>query len=362
MLVKNLTLKNYRNYVDETFTYGEGLNIVCGKNAQGKTNSAEAIFMLCTGYSPRVKRDKQVIRYGEDSAEISAVAEALYGSVTVDMKFYQSAKKRIRINGVAITKVGELMGNINSVFFNPGDLKLVQESPEDRRRFMDISLSQMNKRYFYALKKYNNVLAQRNSLLKNENRNLILDTVRLWDVQLVENATEIICERNRFISLLAPFALEAHAEIADGEKLIVESGKYYGENPEEIKENLTKQLSERIERDVILGYTTVGPHRDDLKLTLGGEDIKLYGSQGQQRTASLSLKLAELEIFKNRFGEYPLLILDDAMSELDVNRRKRLLKRIGGIQTIITCTKVDPEVFDGFDYKKIVVDGGRISE
>lgn len=360
MVIKNLTLKNYRNYQSEKFDYGEGINVIVGKNAQGKTNSAEAIFMLCTGYSPRVKKDKQVIAYGSETAEICAEALSIYGKCKVEIKFYQSAKKRILINDVAITKVGELMGNINSVFFSPNELKLIQESPEDRRRFMDISLSQMNKRYFYALKKYNDVLAHRNSLLKNEDKQLIYDTINLWDAQLIESAVVIIMERNSFISKLAPFATEAYYYVGDGEKLVVEPSKIYGESKEEIEEFLKKSLQERLERDLILGYTTIGPHRDDLKITLNDEDIKVFGSQGQQRTAALALKIAELEIFKARFDEYPVLILDDALSELDEGRQKKLLKRIEGIQTIITCTKIDSEVFDGFNYKVFNVEGGKI--
>lgn len=360
MIVKNLRLKNYRNYSEQTFTYGDGLNIVCGKNAQGKTNSAEAIFMLCTGYSPRVKKDKQVIKYGEESAEIVASAVSNFGTVKVEMRFYNSSRKKVLINDVAIYKIGELMGNINSVFFNPNELKLIQESPEDRRRFMDISLSQMNKRYFYALKTYNDVLAHRNSLLKDENRNLILDTVRLWDEQLIDSAVTIIRERNQFISKLSPYASEVHAYLSGGEILTVDKIKTYGETDKEIRDFLRNALIERLDRDIILGYTTIGPHRDDLKITLNGEDIKVFASQGQQRTAAISLKIAELEIFKDRFGEYPLLILDDALSELDKTRQRQLLKRIDGVQTIITCAYVDEEVFGGLDYKKFMIEGGKI--
>lgn len=360
MLVNSLTLKNFRNYADETFRFGSGLNIVCGRNAQGKTNSAEAIFMLCTGYSPRVKRDKQLIKDGEQTAEISARATANYGDVEVAIKFFQSARKTIRVNGVAISKVGELMGNINSVFFSPNELKLIQESPEDRRRFLDISLSQMNKRYFYALKSYSDVLSHRNSLLKSEDRRLIDDTIRLWDVQLVEHATYIILERNAFLKSLAPHATNEYFAISQKENLQVEPIKTYGETKQEIMDFLFAKLTANLERDVILGYTTVGPHRDDIRIMLDGEDIKVFGSQGQQRTAALALKLAELRIFKERFNEYPVLILDDALSELDVLRQRRLLERISGVQTIITCTKIDDEVFKDFDYKKISVSGGKI--
>ncbi|MGN0819571.1 MAG: DNA replication/repair protein RecF [Christensenellaceae bacterium] len=361
MIIKKLTLNNFRNYVSETYEYSPGLNVVVGPNAQGKTNSAEAIFLLCTGYSPRMKRDKQVIRYGESMANIAVEATALYGDINVDMTFSESGKKRIRINGVAISKVGELLGNVNAVFFNPGELKLIQESPEDRRRFLDISLSQMNKRYFYALKRYNEVLMRRNSLLKNDNRDLILDTIRLWDEQLVENAKVIITERNKFIKLLQPYCKEAHSFITQGEEeLAVEPSLCYGDDEEEIVLSLTNGLIERLEKDIILGYTTFGPHRDDLKITLNGEDVKTFGSQGQARTCALSLKLAELEIFNKRFGEYPLLILDDALSELDVSRQKRLIERIKNIQTIITLTKIDEDVFGNEKYKRFDVLSGKI--
>lgn len=361
MLIKKLTLKNYRNYISECFEYAEGLNIVHGSNAQGKTNSAEAIFMLCTGYSPRARSDKQLIRYGEETSEISAQADSLYGTVAVDMAFFQTGRKRIRINGVSIAKIGEIFGNINSVFFNPGELKLIQESPEDRRRFMDIALSQMNKRYFYALKKYDDVLKRRNKLLKDENRALILDTVKLWDVQLADAAADIITERNRFIAELSPLAENAHGQITGGaEKLAVEGSSKYGDDSEEIKINLAKALDERIERDIILGYTSAGPHRDDLKITLDGEDVRAFGSQGQQRTAALALKLSEVEIFRRRFGEYPLLILDDALSELDPDRQKRLLKLIKPVQTIVTCTKIDREIFGDADFKEFEIRSGAI--
>ena len=163
MLITSLSLKNFRNYEQETFTFGEGLNVIVGPNAQGKTNCAEAIFLACTGYSPRANRDAQLILYGKDRAEISCACRTLYGEVKVEVGVNRGDKKSVKINGVKILKIGELFGNVNSVFFNPMELKLVQESPEDRRRFMNIALSQMNKNYFYALTRYNKVLEQRKS-------------------------------------------------------------------------------------------------------------------------------------------------------------------------------------------------------
>lgn len=219
----------------------------------------------------------------------------------------------------------------------------------------------MNKKYFYALKNYNDVLAHRNSLLKENDRSLIMDTIKLWDSQLSDNATIIIKCRNEFIRQLTPFAVESHSIITDGkEHLEVEPTWDSLANDDEIKETMLKNLNDRLERDMILGYTSVGPHRDDLKISLNGDDIKLFGSQGQQRTASLSLKLSELQIFKARFNEYPLLILDDALSELDERRQKCLLNAIKDVQTIITCTSIDKDIFSGVEYKRFNVDGGKI--
>ena len=358
MYIETLVLKNFRNYENQTFRFTEGTNVICGMNAQGKTNCAEAVFYLCTGYSPRATRDKQVIRYGEDKAYISGTAKTAYGNVNVELTFYPD-KKNIRINGVETLKMGELIGNINSVFFNPGELKLIQESPEDRRRFMDISLSQMNKKYFYALQKYKKILSQRNSLLKDEDVNLVKDTLPLWDAQLAKAAAVIVRDRNEFLRLLAPQAKEAHAFITGGTEILEVSAGYRYEGDERtIEGQILSDLKESVEKSLVLGYTTVGPHRDDLKIKINGEDVKTYGSQGQQRTAALSLKLAELEVFNFRFKEYPVLLLDDALSELDSFRRARVLERTKGIQTIITCTEADDISVDSVN--KITVQAGKI--
>ena len=244
MYIESLTLKNFRNYVEETFEFSDGLNVITGLNAQGKTNCAEAVFYLCTGYSPRVTRDKQVIRYGQDKAFISADAFTKYGKINVDITFYPD-KKSVRVNGVETLRMGELMGNINSVFFNPGELKLIKESPEDRRRFMDISLSQMNRKYFYALQRYRKILSQRNSLLKDENKDLIRETLPIWDVQLSKVAAVIIKERNEFLKALSPFAKEAHAFITrGGEELEVSAGYRYEGGEEKIAGELLADLKD----------------------------------------------------------------------------------------------------------------------
>lgn len=361
MFVKKLILKNFRNYENEKFHFSDGLNIISGRNAQGKTNAVEAVFLLATGYSPKVKRDKQVIRYGQKSAEIFAEAVTNYGTISAKIEYFADSNKIVTVNGQEAKKVSELLGNLFAVFFNPGELKLVQESPEDRRRFLDISISQLNKQYFTALSVYKKILAQRNNLLKTPDKGTIFDTLPVWDEQLALYAADIITARRDYVNKLSPFAKNAHSFITDGKEDLEVSllGQYVGSR-EEIYENIKSALALNMEKDVILGYTTVGPHRDDLKITVSGEDVRNYGSQGQQRTAAISLKLAELNVYKEHFGEYPVLILDDAMSELDIFRQSRLLKAIDGVQTIVTCTHVDQSVFGETDYKIFKIDGGKI--
>lgn len=361
MFVKKLTLNNFRNYKKEEFEFSNGLNIVVGQNAQGKTNAAEAVFLLATGYSPKVKRDKQVVRYGEKTCEIFATASTNFGEISSKIEYFADSNKKITVNGQETKKVSDLLGNLFAVFFNPGELKLVQESPEDRRRFLDISISQINKQYFSALNVYKKILTQRNNLLKEKDKELIFDTLPVWDEQLALYATDIILARKNFVKKLAPFAKKAHSYITDGkEDLEVSLAGKYSDARDEVFENLKSALLENMEKDVILGYTTVGPHREDLKIMVSGEDVRNYGSQGQQRTAAISLKLAELEIYKENFGEYPVLILDDAMSELDLSRQKRLLEATSSVQTIVTCTHIDERVFGGREYKIFKIEGGKI--
>ncbi len=361
MQIVSLSLKNFRNYREENFSFTDGINILTGLNAQGKTNCAEAIFYLCTGFSPRANKDRQVILSGEDRAEILGKANSLYGEVSVKIGFNKDDKKNIFINGLEVKKIGELFGNIHSVFFNPSELKLVQESPEDRRRFMNISLSQMSKGYFYALSRYNKILAQRNNLLKDNNLSVIYDTLPVWDIQLAKEASKIIVARNNFLKELSPIAQAKHSFISGGRETLAmktESG-YFG-SEEDVAFAYRSDLKSAMDKDIRLGFTTLGPHRDDIKFTLNGVDVKVYGSQGQQRTVALSIKLAETETFFNRFGEYPILILDDVLSELDKSRQRKLIEAVDGIQTIFTSTNYDKTVFKNTPVNRIVVEKGSI--
>lgn len=361
MFIKNLILENFRNYGKEEFSFLNGINILTGANAQGKTNAAEAIFLLCTGYSPRANKDKLFVKSGEESSQIYGVADTRAGIVSIKIGFNVKDKKSIYVNGLQILRHGELFGNIHSVFFNPGELKLVQESPEDRRRFLNISLSQMSKNYFYALTRYNKILSQRNNLLKDPDKYIVRETLPVWDKQLCAEAAKIIKARNLFLEEISPIAEEKHAVLSDGKEVLkikTESG-YFG-SEEDISYAMYEDLKTGLEKDVRLGFTSIGPHRDDIKFTLNGDDVRVFGSQGQQRTVALSLKLAETETFYNRFGEYPILILDDVLSELDKKRQRKLISSVERLQTIFTATGLDRTVFKERRYNRITIENGKI--
>ena len=361
MQIKKLFLQNFRNYETETFEFTDGLNVLFGKNAQGKTNCAEAVFYLCTGTSLRIRHDKQLIKVGAETATLTADAKNRYGNVSVSASITET-KREIRVNGSKIAKNADLMGHINSVFFSPGELRLIQDGPDERRRFMNVSISQTSPTYYTALLRYNKILDQRNALLKNHDISLVLDTLPVWDEQLCKYASVIVKKRTEFLQKLAPYAEELHAYLSDNaETLHLAPDKRYEGTEEEIAEILQKKLANNYEKDLRLGFTTVGPHRDDISVTIGGMDAKAYASQGQQRTVALSLKLAEVQIFKEISGEYPVLILDDVMSELDLRRRKKLLEKIQGVQTLLTCTHAE-RVLYGADCNKIRIENGRIKE
>ena len=361
MQIKKLFLQNFRNYENEVFEFSDGLNVLFGKNAQGKTNCAEAVFYLCTGTSLRIRHDKQLIKIGAENAKITAEAENRYGKVVIEATIYEN-KREIRVNGAKIGKNADLMGHINSVFFSPGELRLIQDGPDERRRFMNISISQTSSAYYTALLRYNKILDQRNTLLKERDAGLVLDTLPVWDEQLCKYAGIIVKKRAEFLEKLAPFATEYHAFLTDGaEELDLKPDRRYEGDETEISAQILRRLENNYEKDLRLGFTTVGPHRDDIVVNVNGIDAKAYASQGQMRTCALALKLAEVRIFKELSGEYPILVLDDVMSELDLRRRKKLLACIADVQTILTCTHTE-RVLYGADCNKIRIENGKIKE
>ena len=345
MHINFVELRNFRNYSYEKFELSSNLNILLGDNAQGKTNLLESIYFSCIGKSFKTKNEKELIKNGFNNARIFLDFEKNNGNNTILIDFKDN-QKYVKLNEINITKMSSLLGNLACVFFSPNELKLVKEAPEDRRRFLDIDISQINKQYYLNLIKYNKILKERNKLLKSsDDVSLIEETLPICDYQLISSASEIILSRLDFVEKLNKFSSIEHSNLTSNkENLIVEYSScenFKDKTKEEIEKILAEKLLETREKDLRLKYTNVGPHRDDLKIYLNDLEVKSFGSQGQQRTSLLSIKLAELEIFKEVFNEYPLLLLDDVFSELDEGRKIRLFERVKNLQTIITTTKFD---------------------
>lgn len=352
MKIAKLTLKNFRSYADKAFVFDDKLNVLVGANAQGKTNVLEAIFYAVIGKSFRTSKEKDLLKWGESFGSIEGSFFNGFRDVSVKILFDRERKKSVLIDGVAIHKIGELLGRTCAVFFSPNELKLVKESPDERRKFMDIDISQTNKRYFYLLSRYEKILANRNKLLKNsDNIDYVKDTIDIWDRALVQTAKKIAFERAKFVENITPYTEKAQSYLSGGKEKI--ELKYISgcgvKLDEKFEENMDKLLKKNLEKDFRFGYTTIGVHRDDIDIYLNGVEVKTFGSQGQQRTVALSLKLAELENINAITGEYPILMLDDVFSELDSDRQKRLLKFADRTQTFITCTdekKINGETFE----------------
>ncbi len=359
MVIKKLTLRNFRNYEEETFAFSEGLNVLTGKNAQGKTNCAEAVFYLCTGTPLRIRSERQLIRRGAPSAYLLGEADTRFGAVTLEAEIYEN-KRELRVNGSKVARVVDFVGNMNSVFFSPGELRLVQDGPDERRRFLNLSISQTSRAYCSALQRFQKILDQRNNLLKGKDVPLIMETLPVWDEQFSLYAARIVYFRREFLRRLSPLAADAHAYLTDGgEALTLAQEGEYPDDEGGIREKLLHELRRAYERDVRLGFTTVGPHRDDIKICIDGADARGYASQGQARTAALALKLAEVEIFKELSQEAPVLILDDVMSELDLARRKKLVGRVQGVQCILTCTHLE-RVLYGRESNRMKIREGKL--
>ena len=358
MRILSLDVFDFRNYKTASLNFDKNLNVLIGNNAQGKTNLCEAIYFFAIGRSTRTNKEKEVINFEKDKAKIVLTFERKYTKRKIEIIFSKTKKKTILINGIPIKKMGELLGEFNAVYFSPDELKLIKDSPEERRRFMDMDISQTSKNYFYNLSRYDKILQSRNKLLKEEfNKEIIKQTLPIWNEQLASIGAKIIFERIKFLNNLSSYAKLAHEYLSSSsEELTLE---YQGINKPsiaEIKNEILLKLEKNIEKDISLGYTTVGPHRDDIKINLNGTDVKSYGSQGQKRTAALSMKLAELEIIKQETGELPILILDDVFSELDKSRRTKLINFCKKTQTIISTNDFEKNV----KAKTFVIQNGSV--
>ncbi|MDD3173039.1 MAG: DNA replication/repair protein RecF [Herbinix sp.] len=357
MIVKSLELKDYRNYNNLSMLFSSGTNILYGENAQGKTNILEAIYLCGTTKSHRGSKDKDMIRFSEEESHVRVILEKNQIPHRIDLHLKKNKAKGVAIDGIPIKRQGELFGMLNLVFFSPEDLYIIKNGPAERRRFLDLELCQLDKIYLNQLTNYNKVLAQRNNLLKqiSLNRNL-LDTLYVWDEKLIEYGCKIIQTRQEFILHLNEIVGKIHKNLTGGkEELILQ----YEPNVK-LNEFMIK-LKKSLDKDLYLKTTHVGPHRDDLCFLLGTIDIRKFGSQGQQRTAALSCKLAEIELVKSIIKESPILLLDDVLSELDRNRQTHLLNSIGNLQTIITCTGLEEFINHQFHYTKIFhVENGTV--
>ena len=343
MRVKTIRLQNFRNYERAWVTPDEGVTVFTGPNAQGKTNIVEALHLCCLGRSHRTARDDELIRWGCEEALVRTETAQRDGTheVTILLSKRQKKKKNVRIGSRQAERIGELLGHVCGVLFSPEDLQIVKSGPAERRRFIDMELSQLRPAYFYALQRAVRALNQRNALLKEIARDgSLLKTLDMWDEQLAACGGEIVrCRRDAVLSL-GNSAREAHASLTGGRETLgvrYVSQAAEAENP---GETLLRLLHAARSEDLRRMTTTVGVHRDDLHITIDGKEARTYGSQGQQRSAVLSLKLAELELAERVRGEAPILMLDDVMSELDPGRRRQLLERIDRVQTFVTCTDV----------------------
>ncbi len=355
MYIKSLELENYRNYKSLNLVFDKGTTILYGNNAQGKTNILEAIYLSATTKSHKGSKDREIINFDAEEGHIRTILEKDGLDYRIDMHLRSSKSKGIAINCEKIKKASELIGLLNVIFFSPEDLNIIKEGPAYRRRFADMELCQLDQFYIYNLNNYNKIINQRNKLLKDLYFNPSLrETLMIWDNQLESFGSKIIERRIQFTEQLNEIMKDIHYKLSGG---LEEIEIVYEPNvgPGEIGETLLKMQ----EKDIRSKMTSVGPHRDDFAFMVNGIDIRKYGSQGQQRTVALSLKLAEIELVKRITKDIPVLLLDDVLSELDSNRQNYLLNSIGDIQTIITCTGLDEFVNNRFEINKVykVVEG-----
>ena len=364
MRVTGLRLVNFRNYPSLSLRPDAGLCVLTGENAAGKTNVLESLFLCSLGRSHRTVRDSEMVRSGESAASVAVDMDTRGGPRRVECKLFSNDRKRMFVDGAPLARSGELLGCLNVVMFAPEDLALIKDGPGERRRFLDMAISQLRPSYYYTLQQYNAALKQRNALLK-EPEGLDYDALECWDEQLSVLGAAIVLARAELVERMGLIAAEQHETLSDGAETLIAS---YEPNvaPDDqagLVKTLRLALADSAERDVYRGSTSVGPHRDDLKLVINGSDVRVYGSQGQQRTSVLSLKLAQLEILRAEKEDTPVLLLDDVFSELDRNRQRMLLIAAQDCQTFLTCTHIEEVAAAGVEQMQVYqVADRRVSE
>ena len=355
MYIESVQLKNFRNYDSLELTFDKGTNIFYGNNAQGKTNILESLYLCGTTKSHRGSKDKEIVKFGEEEAHIRMMVNRNQINYKIDMHLRKNKAKGVAINGLPIKKASELFGVVNMVFFSPEDLNIIKNGPGERRRFLDMELCQLDKIYLKDLASYNHIVNQRNKLLKDMYvQPGLKGTLDIWDMQMVEYGRKVIEERAVFISRLNEIMREIHGKLSGNREEILVT---YDANVQ--AEAFEETLRRNRDRDLKFKVSLIGPHRDDIGFQIKHVDIRKFGSQGQQRTAALALKLSEIELVRQELGDTPILLLDDVLSELDSHRQGYLLDSIHDIQTLITCTGLDDFVENRFQINKVfhVVDG-----
>lgn len=348
MFIKNLSLTHFRNYGQLSLSFDSPIQLFIGNNAQGKTNVLESIYVLALAKSHRTPRDKELIGWGADFASIRSDVERRYGSVRLELQLTGKGK-RAKINGMEQQKLSAYVGALNVVMFAPEDLAIVKGAPAQRRRFIDMEIGQVSPTYLYYLSNYNKVLAQRNQLLKDMamKKSRSKEMLGIWNIQLAELAVKLLRKRFEFLRKLEAWAKDIHSGITGKREILslyyVNSSPVTEEQtPEQAVDMLLAAYEEVFDRELARGSTMIGPHRDDFTLKVNDMDVQTYGSQGQQRTSALSIKLAEIELIKEEVGEYPVLLLDDVLSELDEHRQTLLLETIQDrVQTFVSTTGVE---------------------
>lgn len=357
MHIDRLEITDFRNYDSASLVLDRGLNVIYGKNASGKTNLVESIYYTALGKSPRTTKEKEMIRWGAEALNIKIDLVKRFRSYDIALR-HDGKEKRFLLDRIPITRTSDIIGLINIVYFSPDELSVVKDAPSERRRYIDMSLSQQKKSYFTDLINYNKVLDSRNKLLKSKiSTNEFKEVAMIYNIQLAKYGARIINNRYLFVEKLKPISERIHDKItSQGEKLSVDyESKIERASVTEMQNSMQRILDENLDKDRQLQYTSIGAHRDDLKLSVNGVDVRKYGSQGQQRTVALTLKMSEVELLHEENGERPILILDDVLSELDECRQTQLLEFTKGTQTILTCTE-----FNGTPDKLIHIDNGKI--
>lgn len=349
MIIESIELKNFRNYENLCLKFDSGINIFYGDNAQGKTNILESVYVGSTTKSHKRSKDREMIQFGEDESHIRSVLKKGDMTYRIDMHLRNNKTKAVAVNGVPIHKAAELLGIVNVIFFSPEDLSIIKSSPQIRRRFIDAELCQLDKMYLHNLANYNKVLDKRNHLLKEIGiKPSLKDTLFIWDEQLLKYGREIIERRKMFIEEINEIVQDIHRKLSGGkEELFI---KYV---PSVESDDFEEGILKGRENDIFRKMTLLGPHRDDLCFYINDVNIHKFGSQGQQRTSALSLKMAEIELVNKKIKDTPILLLDDVLSELDSSRQNQLLDSIHQVQTLITCTGLDEFVNNRFKIDKI---------